>query len=551
MTDSLGHRLQELRSSVVYGIALASGWLTPAEKLYALKTARLWDEARSRDQTDLLMASGAYEEAIPRYAAFGHWRKVGDAQLAMGDVMAARASYERGENIPGKEYTAFRRGPDHDRLISLAISREDWPDVLRLIRLGEPDPLGNKDITFGGSSRAKGPLVKLCAHAAAATPDLLIAKEMRSFFGLNEAEVEVFIQHARAGGYTKDVAKLAKPPLLRVAARSLSQIMEEGSTDRSAAVASFLAALEPGFREAHQNMVSWLRTGGEEELSRVIFWLTRSGSFEVFKNCLFALQCETGLFFDPGPRHVAFYTSHPWITRASMRELLAALVAIGGSPTPEVLFSCVLQHSASIMPDIARGTFEIDRVDPLVAVRPHAVWAEAVIADWATGGMLDALWTMVMTEAAGKTWSDVRRMPPFAELCDTIAAELILAWKRDMDAIRWKAEESAFLSLQALLPGVPLERHAMPSWLAPQHLDIFVPGAGVAIEYQGEQHYRPIELFGGKAGFAATIRRDENKRQLCLLAGVTLEYIRFDEDASQRIREIARLCQANGRQGPR
>ena len=83
-TDALGHRFSELRTSVVYAVALASGWLTPAEKVHALRKAGVWDHARSRDQTDLLLAAGAYEEAIPRYAAFGHWRKVGDAQLALG-----------------------------------------------------------------------------------------------------------------------------------------------------------------------------------------------------------------------------------------------------------------------------------------------------------------------------------------------------------------------------------------------------------------------------------------------------------------------------------
>lgn len=535
-------RIEELRSSVTYAIALAKGWLSPAEKIHALKASGLWDVARTRDQADLLMAAGAYREAIPIWQTFSHWRKIGDALLALGDVAGARASYEKGENPTGVEYAAFRRGPDVDRLIALAISQEDWNGILHLIRAGEPDPLGAKDVVFGGGSRAKGPLVKLCAHAAVATGDTRIAGEMRGFFGLEQAEVDVFLGHARSGAYDKDVAKLARPPLLRVTPRPLARILAEGNTERSARVAAFLEKLEPGFREAHATLVRWLSRGGDEDLAKVVFWLTRIGSYDVFGSCLFALQCETDMFADLGHRHVEFYSSHPWITRSAMRELLAALVATQGMPTPQVLFACVLQVSSSIMADIERGTFDPDRVDPLTAVRGHPVWGEAVIAGWAAGGTLDALWADVVSEAADQRWKDVRRMPAFARLCDVLSAELVAAWARDMEKVRWKSEESAFLSLKALLPDTSIERHAMPSWLAPQHLDILVPDASVAVEYQGEQHYRPIDVFGGEAGYTATVRRDENKRNLCRLAGIRLEYIRHDEDARLRLEQIASLC---------
>jgi hypothetical protein len=540
--DSLARRIDDLRGSVVYSIAISAGWMTPAEKIRALKSAELWDQARSRDQTDMLMAAGGYEEAIPRYAAFGHWRKVGDAYFALGNLAEARASYERGENLPGKEYKAFRREPDYDRLIALAIRREDWTAILAMIRQVGPESLGKSEVIFGGSSRAKGPLVKLGAHAAAAAGDRRMAGEMRRFFDLTEEEIAVILEHARSGAYAKDVAKLAKPPLLRVTPRSMAQIMAEGCTDRSEMIVDFLKGIEGNFRGAYADMLNWLDTGDGRALARVIFWLTQSGNFDVFKSCLFALQCEVGMFYRPDSRHVTFYTTHPWLTRASMRELLAALVAMEGQPSSEVLFSCVLQHSASIMPDIEKGTFDPDRVDPLVALRSHATWAEAVIARWSADGHLERLWAKVRAEATGEARPDVRRMPAFAKLCDALTAVLLDAWKRDFEMVRWKAEESAFLALQSLLPGVEIQRHAMPSWLAPQHLDILVPRAGVAVEYQGEQHYRPIDIFGGKVGFEATVRRDENKLRLCQLAGIQLEYIRFDEDAARRLKEIADHC---------
>jgi len=95
-----------------------------------------------------------------------------------------------------------------------------------------------------------------------------------------------------------------------------------------------------------------------------------------------------------------------------------------------------------------------------------------------------------------------------------------------------------------MLPAVEIVQHASPVWLAPQHLDIYLPAHKVAIEYQGEQHYRPIEIFGGTEGFEATVRRDEAKRRLCALARVRLEYIHFADDLNARLQQIAETVPA-------
>lgn len=47
------------------------------------------------------------------------------------------------------------------------------------------------------------------------------------------------------------------------------------------------------------------------------------------------------------------------------------------------------------------------------------------------------------------------------------------------------------------------------------HLDIYLPKLNVAIEYQGAQHYEPIEFFGGQEAFERTIERDKRKKELC------------------------------------
>ena len=53
-----------------------------------------------------------------------------------------------------------------------------------------------------------------------------------------------------------------------------------------------------------------------------------------------------------------------------------------------------------------------------------------------------------------------------------------------------------------------------PAFLGMQSIDIHVPELNLAIEYQGQQHYEPIALFGGLEGFELTRSRDEKKRML-------------------------------------
>jgi len=79
----------------------------------------------------------------------------------------------------------------------------------------------------------------------------------------------------------------------------------------------------------------------------------------------------------------------------------------------------------------------------------------------------------------------------------------------------WVSETELFNLLKAAFPEQQVIQHGSPSWLSPQHLDIYFPNMRVAVEFQGEQHFRPVALFGGKASFAAQQERDERKRQAC------------------------------------
>jgi hypothetical protein len=84
----------------------------------------------------------------------------------------------------------------------------------------------------------------------------------------------------------------------------------------------------------------------------------------------------------------------------------------------------------------------------------------------------------------------------------------------------WPSQERLFHCIKRIFPDALFEYTA--SWLGQQRLDIFVPSRKLAIEYNGEQHYRPIARFGGLEKYLANIDRDQRKRELCSRHGIQL-----------------------------
>lgn len=90
----------------------------------------------------------------------------------------------------------------------------------------------------------------------------------------------------------------------------------------------------------------------------------------------------------------------------------------------------------------------------------------------------------------------------------------------------WKSETELFYRLKARLVEDEVIMHGRPEWLGRQHFDIWIPTRNVAVEYQGLQHDRPVEIFGGEKSFASNQRRDAEKREKCRKAGVHLIEVR-------------------------
>ena len=59
--------------------------------------------------------------------------------------------------------------------------------------------------------------------------------------------------------------------------------------------------------------------------------------------------------------------------------------------------------------------------------------------------------------------------------------------------------------------------------------DFYLPEYNACIEYQGQQHYTPIEVFKGESGFELRQKHDEMKRNFCIKNNIKLIEIPYWE----------------------
>jgi len=96
----------------------------------------------------------------------------------------------------------------------------------------------------------------------------------------------------------------------------------------------------------------------------------------------------------------------------------------------------------------------------------------------------------------------------------------------------WVSETELFRLIQDVVAPLSAFQHTRLPWLGRQHLDIYVPDLGLAIEYMGDQHYHPIEFFGGKEALKKRKELDKRKAQLCRENGVKLVYFTPEDELS-------------------
>ena len=111
---------------------------------------------------------------------------------------------------------------------------------------------------------------------------------------------------------------------------------------------------------------------------------------------------------------------------------------------------------------------------------------------------------------------------------DKVYADLIVANKTSP---KWKSEAQLFSLVSSQYPDAIYQYRA--DWLGMQSLDIFIPSLFVGIEYQGRQHYEPIEHFGGEKHFLHQQENDRKKKALCIENGIKLIEWSYTKDITE------------------
>ncbi|MCI1958404.1 MAG: hypothetical protein LKJ25_02120 [Clostridia bacterium] len=96
---------------------------------------------------------------------------------------------------------------------------------------------------------------------------------------------------------------------------------------------------------------------------------------------------------------------------------------------------------------------------------------------------------------------------------------------------KWKSEQTLFQLIKKYYTDAIFQYS--PMWLEPQSLDIYIPSLLIGIEYQGVQHFKSVEFFGGEEGFVHRQKLDKLKKEKCIKNNVKLIEWYYNEDISK------------------
>lgn len=68
--------------------------------------------------------------------------------------------------------------------------------------------------------------------------------------------------------------------------------------------------------------------------------------------------------------------------------------------------------------------------------------------------------------------------------------------------------------------------------------DFYLSDYNICVEYQGAQHYKPIDYFGGQNAFETQVKRDNIKKEYCQKNNIILFVIPYFEDINEELTKI-------------
>jgi very-short-patch-repair endonuclease len=91
-----------------------------------------------------------------------------------------------------------------------------------------------------------------------------------------------------------------------------------------------------------------------------------------------------------------------------------------------------------------------------------------------------------------------------------------------------KSQYKLWDKLKNKYPGYFLEWEYSPDWLEKQRLDIADSKLCIGIEFDGIQHFEPVECFGGEEKFKWQQEQDLKKEECCINNSWTLLRLKYN-----------------------
>ena len=76
--------------------------------------------------------------------------------------------------------------------------------------------------------------------------------------------------------------------------------------------------------------------------------------------------------------------------------------------------------------------------------------------------------------------------------------------------------------------------------------DFYLPDYNIVIEYNGKQHYEPVDYFGGKTGFEYTVKHDKMKTDYCKKNNIMLFIIPYFKNLYDELESLHNLIKDTG-----
>jgi hypothetical protein len=504
------------------------------------------------------MRCGCFFEAKKIYENLGHWRKLGDLAWVNNELISAEFYYSKDENGNG---FVFRGSKDWDRLIKLAFHQSEWKKLIKLMFESNLSAFGN-DIILGSSSTSSKPYLKMLALAIVKCKmenDLTVTDKVLKSFPIIKKDwsqlldsVSVITQQEVIQMQKKIIPKVTKTHPF-----ALDEAMKKGDTGRANQISRAIECIDITLENIADRFRLYLTANDKAVVQHISELINNFSDESLAKIFIKILVSKVHRLLNKiSDYHLAvdFYESHPLIRRLYFGELLKLKFENNLKVQAIDIYTGLLQYISSVethIADISNRTKKEEKLLEFNKLIAYYDWIEIKLGIWMESEGDALLQRIIVIWNNGgaksvKTLFDTTKHPPkspremieWAEFLKDFHRWITRCWSNEIGIERWKSERSLFDIVKKQFKDFDILRHAQPIWLEPQHLDIFLPELSLAIEYMGEQHYRPVDYFGGNEGFEATTSRDERKAEICKKVGVNLVYVRFDDDIKKRVEQI-------------